>query len=341
MPQQSATLTLTEGSTAVVTGGLGFVGSHLVRALAARGVEVTVFDLAEPRTQLPYGVQHRLVDLREPKAIRLALPAADAVFHLAGNASGTVSVDDPRFDFQSNTEATFNLCEALIGSAVRCFTYLSSAMVYGRPQTCPISELHPTQPFLPYAASKLSGEHIVRSMYESFGLPAVIARAFTIYGPGEDPRRAGGEVSQFLRWHLNGRPIPAVGDPDRKTRDFMHVVDLVSALITVSERGGVGSVYNLGSGTETSLRELAEAITRATGRPAELVSDDTVLEDSYRHVADVARLHSLGHRSRVPLLHGVADLARRLGDNPELPTTSAVFRRPVAASRAPVVAVPA
>ncbi|GAA0467694.1 NDP-sugar dehydratase or epimerase [Paractinoplanes deccanensis] len=319
---------LTTGTRAIVTGGHGFVGSHLVAALRRRGVAVTVLDVVPPPAGLPADVGHRPVDLRDPASVRAALVPADVVFHLAGNASGTISVDRPRFDFETNAEGTFNLFEALLDEPPRRVTYLSSAMVYGRPECTPMPEDHPLRPFLPYAASKLAGEHIAESMCESYGLPTVIGRAFTIYGPGEDPRRAGGEVSQFVRWHLNGRPIPAVGDADRKTRDFAHVHDLVHGLMTITERGTPGEVYNLGTGSETSLRELADIVGRVTGRPADLHCDDEVLDDSYRHVADIAKLRALGYRPRVPLAEGIADLARTLGEDPELPSNPAVFHRP-------------
>jgi len=321
---------LTSGTRAIVTGGHGFVGSHLVDALRQRGVAVTVLDVAPPPRDHPADVAHRSVDLREPASVRAALVPTDVVFHLAGNASGTVSVDQPRFDFETNADGTFNLCEALLDSPPQRFTYLSSAMVYGRPECTPMPEDHPLRPFLPYAASKLAGEHIAGSMFEAYGLRTVIGRAFTIYGPGEDPRRAGGEVSQFVRWHLNRRPIPAVGDADRKTRDFTHVDDLVDGLITITERGTPGGVYNLGTGSETSLRELADLVGRITGRPADLHCDGQMLDDSYRHVADITKLRALGYRPRVSLAEGVADLALALGDDPELPSNPAIFHRPPA-----------
>jgi len=319
------------GTRAIVTGGLGFVGSHLVHALAQAGAEVTIFDVVEPRRPLPRRVSFRTVDLREPQSISRALAPADLVFHLAGNASGTVSVDRPRFDFETNAHGTFNLCEALLGTPVRRLTYLSSAMVYGRPETSPIAETHPLRPFLPYAASKLAGEHVVRSMYESFGLPAVVGRAFTLYGPGEDPRRAGGEVSQYLRWHLNSQPVPVAGDPDVKTRDFLHVSDLVAAVLAIATAGVEGEVYNLGSGSGTSMRQLVELLGEVTGRPAELAADTSVAEDTYPHVADVRKLRALGFQPRVSLADGVAALAAELGDRPELPSMPPVFRRPVPA----------
>lgn len=312
-----------------VTGGLGFVGTHLVRRLSQLGKRVSVIDVAaSPRelSGLP-GVQHVRADLRDYAQTRAALDGIEVVFHLAGNASGSLSVADPRFDFETNALATCHVGNAALEVGVRRLVYLSSAIVYGTPEHFPITEQHATRPFLPYGASKLSGELALRSLHEVAGLHVVIGRAFVIYGPGEGPRRAGGEVSQFLRWHLNGLPIPVVGDIDRKTRDFVHVQDLATALLVLADRGQNGEVYNLGSGTETSMRELAAAVSTVTGRPAILDADSQVLDDSFRLVADITRLRDLGFSPQIDLTTGLCSLAAELGDRPELPSTRAIFRR--------------
>ncbi|MFD0852364.1 NAD-dependent epimerase/dehydratase family protein, partial [Actinomadura adrarensis] len=192
-------------------------------------------------------------DLRDYGETLLALRGVHTVYHLAGNASGTRSVENPRFDFQVNALGTCHVGNACVELGVRRLVYMSSAIVYGVPQHFPINEQHPIRPFLPYGASKLSGELTLRSLQEAVGLPAVFGRSFVIYGPGEDPRTAGGEVSQFMRWQLNDLPIPVVGDIDRKTRDFVHVSDVCSALMTMAENGEPGEAYNIGSGTETSM----------------------------------------------------------------------------------------
>lgn len=309
----------------IVTGGLGFVGSHLVEALTVLGKPVVVLDVGDPGPRRHPRVEYHRTDLRTGLP---PLRGGDLVFHVAGNSSGTLSVDRPRFDFETNALATFNVCEALslAGSGAR-LVYLSSAMVYGMPRRCPIDESHPVAPFVPYGASKLSGEHVAASFCHAFGLDVVTGRAFTLYGPRENPRLAGGEVSAFLRRHLNRQPIAATGDLDGKTRDFCHVSDLVGALLTIAARGTAGEVYNLGSGTETSLRALAALIGEVTGRAPRLTTDASVTDDTYRMVADIARLRALGFRPRTSLHEGIADLAARLGDRPALPQMDTVFRR--------------
>lgn len=310
-----------------VTGGLGFVGHHLTRHLLAEDNDVVVLDVNHPRPgALPPGARFRQVDLREPNAVTAACAGLDTIYHLAGNSSGTRSVVEPLFDFQANAVGTANVCQAAVAAGVSRLVYLSTAMVYGRPTAVPITEDHPTEPFLPYGASKLSGEHMVQSFHETFGLDTAIGRAFVIYGPGEDPKIAGGEVSQYLRWHLNHHPVHATGIMDRKTRDFAHVTDVVRALHTVGERGATSAVYNIGTGSEHSLRDLVDVIGEATGRPVDLRVDESITDDSYRHVPDISRLRQLGYRPQTSLSSGVRSLAEALGDAPEMPAMPTIFR---------------
>ncbi|MFF8959592.1 NAD-dependent epimerase/dehydratase family protein [Streptomyces sp. NPDC014894] len=321
---------LAEFGTVAVTGGSGFIGRHLVKEIVTLGKRVVVIDLADPGhdiTALPE-VQHIRADLRDYGEVLLALHGVDAVFHLAGNASGPLSVENPRFDFQMNALGTCNVGEAASRLGVDRLVYLSSAIVYGIPRTAPITEDHPTRPFLPYGASKLAGELTLRSLHAACGLPAVIGRSFVVYGPGEDPRRAGGEVSQFLRRHLNEQPVPVVGDLDRKTRDFIHVEDLCRALIVLADRGAPGEAYNIGTGREVSMRELGEAVGLATSRPVELRSDPSSLEDTFRLVADVSALTGLGFAPRHTLHDGLVSLAELLGPRPELPSGPVALSRP-------------
>lgn len=317
---------LGECSRVAVTGGSGFVGGHLVASLAREGKRVTVVDLEAPSQPPEVDVEFRRADLRDHHQVTQALAGAEMVFHLAGNSSGTLSVDRPRFDFEANALSTFNVAETAASLGVTRLVYLSSAMVYGRPLAVPISEDHPLRPFLPYASSKLSGELAIEGLRQSHGLPAVAARAFVIYGPGEDPGRAGGEASQYMRWHLNGLPVRAVGDLDRKTRDFVHVEDLVEGLLVVADRADDGEVFNLGSGRETSLRTLLRAIADATGRQPGVDLDPSVTEDSYRLVADIDKARALGFEPRVTLEEGLFALAEYLGERPELPRVPTVFK---------------
>jgi len=318
---------MTKCSTVAVTGGSGFVGCHLVDALLNIGKRVLVVDLVEPNQKGDNSaLEYRSADLRHYEAARSALEGAEIVFHLAGNASGTASVKDPLLDFQCNAVSTNNVANASISHQVKKLVYLSSAAVYGVPRKCPISENHPTRPFLPYGASKRSGELMVLSLNASMDLPVTIGRSTTIYGSGGDPRRMADEVTQFLRWHLNGRVIPTVGDVSAKARDFIHVNDVVAAMLLLADRGCNGGVYNVGTGIGTSMLELANLVSCITGRTAQLNPDVSILDDSYRLVLDITELTKLGFRTRVSLQAGVRLLAKTLGMAPELPSTETAFR---------------
>ncbi len=310
-----------------VTGGLGFIGRHLVRALLDHGKRVIVLDRRSPTDSDAHPtIEYRVIDVREPRSLRDAFAGADLLFHLAANANGTYSVEHPVEDFQANCVGTFNVLRAAVETGVRRVVYVSSASVYGTPRRFPVRESHPTDPIMPYGASKLAGERFGLAFGHSYGLDFVAARPFCVYGPGEDSATSLVEVSRYLRWHLNGRAIQVVGDARRKTRDFVHVSDAVGALLAVAERAKPGEIFNVGSGTEVSMRELAERIQRVAGGTVRVRELAGIQNDTYRLVADIARLRRLGYAPGVPLDEGIADLIEELGDRPELPTGATIFR---------------
>lgn len=282
---------------------------------------------------LPVGVSFVHADIRDEEDVKKALLGGEVVFHLAGNCSATVSVREPRYDFESNALGAFNVIEASRCAGVRRLVYVSSASVYGLPARVPIAEDHPTKPFTPYGASKLAGESMALAMYHTCGLPVVVARPFCVYGAGENCHLALVEVARYLRWHLNGRPIEVVGNADRKTRDFVHVSDAVAALVLIADRGDAGDIYNIGSGEETSMRRLANVIGAVTGQAPSLIELPHVANDTYRLVADVSRLARLGYAPQTPLSAGVQSLVADLGPAPELPGSPTIFRQDQQAER--------
>jgi UDP-glucose 4-epimerase len=321
-----------ECSLVLVTGGSGFFGGRLAADLMAAGCAVRIADVRPPSRCLR-GAEYVRCDLSDEAQAARACRGATHIFHLAGNPSASRSVTDPLWDFTMNAVATAALCRGALAAAVRRMVLVSSGMVYGVPRACPIDEGHPVAPFVPYAASKLSAEHWARAAAATYGLDVSIARPFTLYGPGEDPATSGGEVSQFVRWHLNGRPIPVTGDPERKSRDFTHVSDAVAALRVIMDRGRAGATYNVGTGRETTLARLIDVIGRATGARPRTAVDRRTTEDTYRHVADIAALRALGYRPRTSLESGIRSLVCALGDRPQLPTLPTVFRLDPAGGR--------
>ena len=313
----------------LVTGGAGFIGSHLGDALLSLGKEVVVFDNLSTGSHenVPSGAILTQGDVRNPGQIAEAARGSDLIFHLAANANGTVSVNDPRLDFETNVLGTFNVLDVAVQAGAKKFVYVSSASVYGTPQRFPMSEDHPTKPFIPYGASKLAGEICCRSFFQTYRLPLVIGRPFCVYGPRENPKLALVEVSRYLRWHLNGKPIQIVGDLDRKTRDFIYVSDVVQGLLLIADHAPAGEVFNLGSGEEVTMRELTDIIGSVTGRPAVVDAIAEITEDTYRLVGDISKIRSLGYTPRVSLAEGVRQLAEELGEQPKMPTGATIFKR--------------
>jgi nucleoside-diphosphate-sugar epimerase len=313
-----------------VTGGFGFVGSHLVDELIRLQKHVIIIDRPRhdpPAYTPPDGVELRLADIRQPGEVADALRDVEVIFHTAANASGTLSVTDPRFDFETNARGTFNMAEAALASNVQRFVYISSASVYGIPQRFPMDEEHPRRPFVPYGATKLMGELASLSFFHSAGLPVVIGRPFCVYGRRENPRLALVEPARYLRWHLNHKPIQIVGDINKKTRDFVHVTDLVRGLLILADRAPAGEYFNIGSGEEITMKDLAEAIGEATGRDAEIEDFPEVTEDTYRLVGDIAKIRALGYEPQRELVEALREMSEELGEYPELPSGPTIFKR--------------
>lgn len=318
---------LEQYTTVVVTGGLGFVGTHLVEELLRLEKDVVIVDTpgTTRNRSLPTGVKLIEADIRNAQQVTEALTGAELIFHVAANSNGSISVENPRFDFETNALGTFNVLEAAAHAGAKRVVYISSASVYGRPQYFPMDELHPTRPFVPYGSSKLTGELACLSFFHARGLSVSMVRPFCVYGPGENPHIALVEVSRYLRWHLNEQPIQIVGDVQKKTRDFVHVRDLVQGLILVADRAPAGEVFNIGSGEEVSMQTLAETIGEVTGRAPQIHDIPEITNDTYRLVASIAKIQALGYAPRVPLAEGIREVVEALGDHPELPSGSTIF----------------
>jgi UDP-glucose 4-epimerase len=293
----------------VVTGGVGFIGSHLVTRVARRGIETVVVDAREPASPIP-GVEYVVADLRSPDQAHGALHGANTVFHLAGTLDAPGSIRDPATDFESNVVTTLNVLRAAAAAGARRFVFTSSALIYGSPPSCPVNEDAPPQPVFPYAESKCACERLIASFGKAHQMSYVIGRTFVAYGPGEPPT-ARAEVSQYVRALMAGTGPHILGDPDAKTRDFVHVFDVVEALMTLAA-GPVTGIVNIGTGRETTLRELTEIAAAALRMPVPDLPWDPSPEDEYRLVADITRLKALGFEPSISLEDGVAALAKGL-----------------------------
>jgi UDP-glucose 4-epimerase len=247
----------------VVTGGAGFIGSHLVDRLIAEGRSVRVFDsfVVGRRGNLR---QHegspslRIVegDVADQGAVMQACAGSDRIFHLAARADIVPSIQEPQAYFRANVDGTFNVLEAARTRGVSRFVYVASSSCYGIPTQYPTPETAPADPQYPYALTKYLGEQLVMHWASVYRLPAVSLRFFNVYGPRARTSGSYGAVfGVFLAQMMAGKPLTVVGDGEQ-TRDFTYVSDVVDALLAVARSDRIGEIYNVGSGRPASVNEL-------------------------------------------------------------------------------------
>lgn len=301
----------------IVTGGVGFIGYHLTRALLDRGDEVTVVDdfsdapypAAEKRRNAADLAHARLTileaDVTDAARIAPAFDGAHGVFHLAGLAGVRPSFRDPARYARVNVEGTATVLEQATRAGVKRFVFASSSSVYGNSTPLPAHEdAAAIDPESPYAASKRGAELVARAVSRRVpDLPVTALRFFTVYGPRQRPEMA---ITLFTRACLEGRAIPLFGDGSMR-RDFTHVDDIVRGVLAAAESAPAGyRAYNIGSGAPVRLDALVDAIARATGKPAKVERDAVPLGDVEATFADVARAQSeLGWAPEVDLVAGL------------------------------------
>ncbi len=246
---------------AVVTGGAGFIGSHLVDALIERGYVVEVIDnlSAGKRERVHKDAILHVADIRDEHAIAPIIARADYVFHLAALPRVQYSIDFPKETNHVNVNGTLNVFLAAKEGGVKKVIYSASSSAYGNQETLPLHEELPAAPVSPYGLHKYIGEHVARVFSEVYGLPTVSLRYFNVYGPGLDPEGPYALViGKFLKSRSEGVPLTITGDGEQ-TRDFTHVRDIVRANILAAENEGIvkGEVFNIGSGQNISINALA------------------------------------------------------------------------------------
>jgi UDP-glucose 4-epimerase len=292
----------------LVTGGAGFIGSHLVEELVRRAARVVVVDdLSSGRAENLSAVAGRVevvkLDLAREDP-RPALAGADAVFHLAGYADIPRSVKEPRLDFEKNALATLNLLEAVRDAAPESrVLFASSAAVYGVGSDRPLREEDPPAPAAPYGVSKLAAERYVEVYARLYGLRSASLRLFPVYGP-----RLRAHVVYDLMRKVSENPdeLRIEGD-GTQVRDFVHVSGAVEAFLTVALRAPLGGeTYNVASGEPVTIQELATMICEQMGsRPRFVYSGLVASGVSQRWSADLSRLRALGYRPPTPLAEGL------------------------------------
>ena len=248
---------------AVVTGGAGFIGSHVADALLARGDEVHVFDdlSSGRRENVPDGARLHEGDVRRDAESLFGEVRPELCFHLAAQIDVRVSIDRPDLDADVNVIGTLHVLEAAREHGTKLVFSSTGGAIYGECES-PAAEDHPRRPLAPYGVSKLAAEEYIAAYNRLYGSTHVALRYGNVFGPRQDPHGEAGVVAIFMNALRDGKTPRIYGD-GRQTRDYVFVGDVVSA--TLAAAGHDGGVFNVGTGNETSVLELYEHIQRAAG----------------------------------------------------------------------------
>jgi UDP-glucose 4-epimerase len=299
----------------LVTGGAGFVASHLVDLLVEKGAKVTVIDnlkdgKIENLEKSKDKIRFKKVDVRDFEGLQEVIKEEEIeiIFHFAANANVPYSVEDPKYDFETNALGTFNVLKNCLDNDVEKMVYASSAAVYGEPIYAPIDEKHPLDPISPYGASKLAGEKLGFAYHATYGIPFVSMRIFNTYGPRQ-PRYV---MFDFLKKLKNNPHMLEVLGTGEQIRDYCYVTDTVNAFILAAEKeNAVGEVFNIAGGNPISIKKLAELMLRILGLEENTEINYTGKSwkgDIVMLVADVSRIKKLGFEPRTRLEEGISKL---------------------------------
>lgn len=292
----------------LVTGGAGFIGSHLADALVPAN-DVTILDDLSTgrRANVPDGAD--LVDgsVEDTAAVERAMDDADVVFHEAAVVSVQRSVEDPTGTHGVTVDGTLNVLEAALERDARV-VLASSAAIYGPPETVPIPETAPKRPTSPYGLDKLAVDRYATLYHDLYGLEAVALRYFNVYGPRQVAGDYSGVITVFVDQARRDAPITVHGDGEQ-TRDFVHVSDVVRANLLAATADVAGEAINVGTGEATTIERLATVVRDAVGADSEITYTDPRPGDIRHSRADVSRAReALGFRADVGLEAGIRTL---------------------------------
>lgn len=306
-------------SRVLVTGGAGFIGSHLVDQLLSKDLEVVVLDnliggknenvkqhIGKENFQFVRG------DIRDYRLVKELAMNADAVFHLAALISVPESIRNPDLTDDVNVDGTLNLLKAFVGSNVKRFVYASSCAVYGEVDSLPIREDFPLKPISPYGVSKVAAENYVRVFHKVYGLETVCLRFFNVYGPRQAYSNYSGVITRFMKCVAKNRHLVIFGDGEQ-TRDFVHVRDVVEAnMLALRTEQIAGETLNIGTGIAATINQLADMLLEVTNKTDLKVIHARPKKGEIKHsVADISKAKmKLGYYPKVSLKNGLKDLTR-------------------------------
>lgn len=299
---------------ALVTGGAGFVGSHIASALTASGARVRIIDdlstgYRENIDEIGGDVDFVHASLADEESVRKAVEDVELVFHEAAIPSVPRSIENPRQTHVASVESTFSLLLAAREKKVRRVVYAASSSAYGNQPTLPKVETMLPEPLSPYAVAKLVGEHYCQVFTRVYGLETISLRYFNVFGPRQDPSsQYSGVISRFIR-ALLGNETPVIYGDGEQSRDFTYIDDVVEANLKAAETTkGIGQIINIANGERISLNQLLDVLKDLTGR-SDVVADyqDPRAGDVKHSLADIERARALlGFEPGVDLRTGLA-----------------------------------
>lgn len=293
-----------------ITGGTGFIGSHLRNQLAESGSKVTIF--ARANSPVETKPNESVVRGNVTELETISVEDHNMVIHLAAQTSVEKAVESPVETWETNATGTLNVLEAARRADVNQFLYASTASVYGRPTYLPIDEEHPRNPIEPYGASKLAGDQLARTYHHTYGLPTVVARFFNVFGPDQPQHNV---IPAIIEQGMTKDNVD-LGNLT-PTRDFIYVADAIRGLITTLTDGEPGNAYNIGAGREVQISELAEKVVETLNTSPTITStSDRQRDESIeipRHFADISRSRSLGWAPDYDLKQGLRETIEEFG----------------------------
>lgn len=303
----------------LITGGAGFIGSHLAEDFVKNGYPVKIIDdFSAGNVNNILGLfnykNFKMIrgSITEEELIAKATTNVDVIFHLAAQIHVDRSIIEPRHTFEVNTLGTLNILDAALENDIKLVVYASTSEAYGSAKRVPMDEDHPLNPASPYAASKAAADRLCFSYYNTYKLPVVIVRCFNTYGPRQKDSGYAAVIPNFISRALQGSPPVIYGD-GTQTRDYMYVKDAVNAykLILESYENILGKAINFGTGKEISINELAQTILRLCGMKAEPIHAAPRAGEVKRLCADISLAREqLGFKPKYSIDQGLKEFVQ-------------------------------
>jgi UDP-glucose 4-epimerase len=302
--------------TVLVTGGAGFIGSHVVDTLVNHGFDIKVIDdlstgkLSNIERHINSGkVSFIKGDIRDDSVIKQVIHGIDVVIHMAALISIPLSFKNPELTYDVNVRGTINLLRLSANIGIDRFVFISSCAVYGDPERLPVTEQTKTSPISPYAISKLLGERYCLGFSQRELLNTAVLRFFNVYGARQVIGDYSGVITKFVNCCKQNKPLTIYGDGSQ-TRDFVHVSDIANAVVACSEKSGIsGETFNIGSGKVTSINELAKTVLSLTGSNLQINYKESRVGDIQSSYADISKATKLlNYKPTISIKEGIQTL---------------------------------